>query len=98
MYRLSFLSIVLLYTLTGCGFAPKTNTIEITPTKIEVVKIEEELLTPCIPERPMNVDTYLKLEPHERESYLTTYSTTLMLTIKECNIKLKKIKEFQEKE
>lgn len=87
-----------LFLLSGCAFGPKYNTLEVKDKQVEKVKIQEELLVPCIPEKPMAKEEFLKLQPHEREAQLTEYSKGLLLTVKDCNIKLKKIKDFQDKQ
>ena len=92
------LVILLSLGLTGCAFGPKYNTLEVKETEVKVVKIQEELLVPCIPEKPFNKEEYLKLQIHKREQYLTDYSIGLLGTIKDCNIKLKKIRDIQDKQ
>jgi len=92
-----FLIVMLSLGLTGCGIlGPRYNKIEVKDTEVVKIKIQEELLVPCVPEKPLSKEDYLKLQPHERESYLSGYSIGLLGTVKDCNIKLKKIKEFSD--
>ncbi len=61
---------------------------------MERVKIPQALTQPCQPEQPASQATFLQLKPHEREEELTRYSVSLLGTIKECNVKLKKIEKI----
>lgn len=76
--------------MTGCA-STKTTTIDVNTAKVVYTKIPEQLLTPCVPDKPIAPETYLTFQPHEREEYLTDYSVKLMGTLRDCNSKLKKI-------
>lgn len=80
--------------LAGCGSSPTYKTVEVTDAKIVKLEIPKSLTEPCTPDRPYTAEEYLQLKITERESYLTKYSISLLGTIKECNIKLKKIEEL----
>lgn len=96
MLKKLLLCIFLVFGLSGCAFGPKYNTLDVKETKVEKIKIDSELTTPCIPNRPMVKEEYLKLLPFDKETYLTNYSIELLGTVKDCNIKLKKIKDFSD--
>jgi hypothetical protein len=98
MIRYLLILFTSIFVLTGCASSPNYNTLEVKEKEVIKIKIQEELLVPCIPEKPLSKENYLKLQLHERELYLTNYSKSLLLTIKDCNIKLQKIKEFQDKQ
>lgn len=91
--KLLFLTLLTII-LTGCASGPKYNKLEVAKTDVIYVTIPEELLTPCKPEKPLDVKSYLELKIWEREQHLTEYSVSLLKTIKECNLKINKIKEL----
>lgn len=80
--------------ITACSSAPKYSTLEVSKTTVTYVTIPEELLTPCKPEKPIDTKTYLELKIWEREQLLTQYSISLLKTIKDCNLKIDKIKNL----
>lgn len=81
--------------LVGCS-TTKTTTIDVQPAKVVQVQIPEELLKPCVPEKPADKQTYLSLAPHQREEYLTDYSIKLIGTIRVCNDRIKQIKTLNQ--
>lgn len=68
-----------------------TKPLTVTNTEVRYEKIPKNLTEPCKPEKPKAKADYLALKPHEREAYLTDYATSLLGTVKDCNIKLDKI-------
>lgn len=89
---------VLLYVfscLTGCAVQPKYDKLDVHKTEYRTYTVPDTLLEPCIPEKPMVSDEYLKLLPNEREDVLTRYSVSLLITISKCNVNLKEIKKLQ---
>lgn len=82
------------FILIGCSSAPKYNTLEVKEKEIVKVTIPDYLLIPCVPERPMSKEEYLKLKQYEREIYLTNYSITLLSVIKNCNDQIEAIKKL----
>lgn len=83
--------------IAGCASSPTYNKLEVKEKEVVKVYVPDELLTPCIPDKPIDRETYLAQELHEREIYLTNYNISILRTLKECNIKLEKIKEFNKK-
>lgn len=97
MFKNFILVILVSLVLPGCMLmGPKYNKLETKEVVIQKIKVQEELLVPCDPEKVMVKENYLKLKPHEKEIYLTNYSIGLLGTVKNCNIKLSKIKEFSD--
>lgn len=90
----SFLTFFLLLPLflTGCGTTPQKEIV--TQTKVVRVTIPDTLLTNCIPNKPISKEEYLQLNIWEREQYLVSYNIYLLSVIKECNIKIDKIREL----
>ena len=80
--------------LSGCGTRPVYNELQVQDAQVVTYTLPPELTNPCIPDKPLEKSIYLKLRPYEREQYLTDYSTSLLGTIKGCNIKLEKIKKI----
>ena len=60
----------------------------VTQTKVEKLTLNEALFTPCIPDKPMDQQSYLALSLPEREQYLTQYTLSLYQVIKICNDQL----------
>ena len=83
------LSIFLTFILTGC--VTTGQQLEVRETEVRYEKIPSYLTEPCQPEKLKKREEYLALKPHEKESYLTEYSISLLGTVKDCNIKLNKI-------
>ncbi len=94
MLKQLFLTILFSFILVGCGSTPKYNKLDIQETKIVTQRVPEELTEPCLPKKPPVKEEYLKLKPHERESAMTDYSTSLLGTIKECNGRMQKIRNL----
>lgn len=90
LFTLIFLSFILL----GCASGPKLNNVEVVQTKTVYVTIPDNILIPCLPEKPMDKDSYLKLTVPKRESYLTDYSISLLSTIKICNLQLEQARSL----
>lgn len=92
--RLTLVTLIAVF-LTACGTNPSNpQAVKIMETRVERVKIPQALTQPCQPEQPASQATFLQLKPHEREEELTRYSVSLLGTIKECNVKLKKIEKI----
>ena len=92
VYAISFL---LLLGLGGCGTQPYKE-IKIEQTKVEKVVVPKEMTERCEAEAPITKERYLALKPHEREEELTRYSVSLLGTVKQCNLKLDKIRKFSD--
>lgn len=87
-----FLLIPFLF-LIGCAVK---ETEYITKVEYEYVTydIPKNLTTRCVPPKPIEIDKYNNLSPHERETYLTNYSITLLGDIKKCDNKIKSIVRY----
>lgn len=77
--------------LVGCGTTSKVTTVELKQTEFIYADVPKRLVEPCIPERMMNKESYLKLLPHEKEKVQAEYIITLYGVIKTCNDQLKEI-------
>ena len=98
MIKSFFLAVILAISLSGCiTFGSKYNQLDVKEVQVKEQHVPEEMLTPCIPNKPPAKEEYLALKPHERESALTEYTVSLLGTVKECNGKLQKIKDLQTK-
>ena len=82
-------AMIIAFMLTGCFGT--TKPLQVKDTEVRYEKIPKSLTEPCVPEVPKVKEEYMKLKPHERESYLAEYSVSVLGTVKDCNIKLKKI-------
>lgn len=89
---------LMLLTLTGCGTTKPDTELKIESVRVEKVTVPQELTEPCLPEKPITKEDYLKLKPHEREEELTRYTVSLLGTVKVCNVKLSKIRKLNEPE
>ncbi len=63
----------------------------VTQTKVEKLTLNDALFTPCVPDKPMDQESYLALSLPEREQYLTQYTLSLYQVIKICNDQLNAI-------
>ena len=91
------ISCFLLLGLGGCGTKPYKE-VKIEQTKVEKVTVPKEMTELCQAEAPVTKERYLALKPHEREEELTRYSVSLLGTIKQCNLKLEKIRKFSDEQ
>lgn len=95
MIKLLFFTILSSFILVGCSTAPKYDKLEIQEIQIVYQKVPSELTEPCIPsKKPPIREEFLKLHPHERESALAKYSIILLGDLKNCNVRIKKIREL----
>lgn len=89
------LTLLICFILLGCSTSPKYEKIEIKETSVIYQTVPEDLTEPCLPSnRPPSSEEYISLKPHERETSLRQYSVTLMGDLKNCNIKLEKIRNL----
>ena len=72
--------------LTSCASVQKKYRLTVQEKEVVRVRVPDELLTPCVPERPVSKEEYLSKSFPERETYMTDYSVSLLKTIKECNV------------
>ena len=93
---LCFFPILMAFGLSGCGTTKPDTNLKIESVRVEKVTVPVDLTEPCLAEKPIQKQDYLKLKPHEREEELTRYTISLFGTIKECNVKLSKIRKFNE--
>jgi hypothetical protein len=82
--------------IVGCASKPQERVV--IKSEIKVVKIPESILTPCEVTAPPAKAVYLALTPQKKEAALTDYILDLHRDLRLCNIQVKKIKEFQDKE
>jgi hypothetical protein len=84
---------LILFTLllfsAACSTIPQKEII--TQTKVEKLTLDDALFTPCVPDKPMDQQSYLALSIPEREQYLTQYILSLYQVIKICNNQLEAI-------
>ena len=80
------LFLILLLLLSACSTIPQKEVV--TQTKVEKLTLNDALFTPCIPNKPMDQESYLALSLPEREQYLTQYTLSLYQVIKICNDQL----------
>lgn len=92
MMRVSLFFLLTAFILSGCALTPKKEVV--TQTKVVRITIPDKLLTNCIPNKPISKEEYLQLKIWEREQYLVSYNIYLLSVIKECNIKIDKIREL----
>jgi len=97
MTKLLALAILALF-MTGCATGARYDKLEVKDKELVYVKIPEHLTEPSKPKKPISKEEYLKLKPHEREQYLASYSESLLITIKECNIDKEKIRKLNSNE
>ena len=83
------LFLILLLLLSACSTIPQKEVV--TQTKVEKLTLNDALFTPCIPNKPMDQESYLALSLPEREQYLTQYTLSLYQVIKICNDQLNAI-------
>ncbi len=96
MNKTLFLVSLIVLTLLGCA-GPSYKTIEVSDLEIKYVKVPIELIEPCVPQEPLPKATYMDLTVYRREQYLTEYTVSLLGTVRDCNLKLKKISELNDK-
>lgn len=86
----------LIVILLSLGFAACSTTgtsdIVAQPVKIVQVKIPDSLLASCVPQRPIDKQSYMALTLDERELALSKYILSLYGTIAVCNKQLNNIK------
>lgn len=83
------LFLILLLLLSACSTVAQKEIV--TQTKVEKLTLNEALFTPCIPDKPIDQESYLALSLSEREQYLTQYTLSLYQVIKICNDQLNAI-------
>lgn len=87
--------IVVVSILTACSSVPQKQIV--TVTEYKYITIDDSLLSPCIPDKPIDKDSYLALSIDKRESELTNYIIHLLSTNKQCNIQIANIRSLNEK-
>jgi len=99
MYRFIYIFILLTIFLNGCATKRIVEYKEVkVPVKVGIYKpIPEEFLKPCIPPEPPNKKLYVNSTPKRREILLGMYINDLFNTINVCNIRLKSIKDYDNK-
>jgi hypothetical protein len=89
---MKYLPLLLIPFLASCSMLEKRS--------VEVVKqeiaIPPTLLQPCLPEAPIDQDSYAKLTSHEREIELGLYTIHLYEVIASCNVKITTVKKIVE--
>ena len=91
-----FLSFIAM-SLSGCGLfskKPEVKEIVITQTQYVHPHIPQVLFKPCIPNKPIPVESYLTLSQQQKEEYLTDYVVRNLAVIKDCNTKLTSIEKL----
>lgn len=85
--------------LVGCAnFNKKPEVIVKTVTENIYVEIPKEFLIPCDVSKPPNKEMYLKLNASDKEYELVMYSTNLLVNIAQCNIRINKLKQWNDKQ
>ena len=79
--------------LSACGTMSRNN-MNVQDTKTVYITVPEHLTENCKVKKPMSNEEYIVLKPNEKEQYLTDYIIVLITAVKECNIKLGKIKQL----
>lgn len=92
-----WLILLLAVFLTACGSTPTYNKVEVQKVEYTKKRIPDDLLEYSIPEKPISVEEYMKLDPKERERWLADYNVSLLLTIQESNARIKKIRDINNK-
>ena len=87
-----FALLLLALVLSACSSVPQKEIV--TVTKYEYITIDESLLQPCLPDRPIDKDTYLSLSIDQRESELTKYIIHLLSVNQQCNIQISNIRKL----
>jgi len=77
--------------ITGCSTLNKEKVV-VTDTKVIYRVLPDNLVNPCVPDKPKTKEEYLALPIYERETYLTNYSISLLKTIKNCNLQLDELR------
>jgi hypothetical protein len=90
------LCISALAAMTACSSVPQKEVI--TQTQFKYATIDDSLLKPCIPDRPIDQNSFLALSIDERESELTRYIIHLLSVNKECNYQINAIKSINDKQ
>lgn len=83
--------------LSGCGlFSKKPEVKEIITIQTQYVHphIPQVLFKPCIPNKPIPVESYLAFSQQQKEEYLTDYVIRNLAVIKDCNTKLTSIEKL----
>lgn len=93
--RIFFLLLTSIIFLGGCAKNIRPTEV-IKETEIKYILIPDEYLKDCRPERPIDKEKYLSLDITERESYLTDYIIDLLKKLKECDIRIEKIRSLNE--
>ena len=88
--RLNLLLLVLV--LSACSSVPQKETV--TVTKYQYITIDDSLLQPCLPDKPMDKDSYLSLSIDQRESELTKYIIHLLSVNQQCNIQISNVRKL----
>jgi hypothetical protein len=91
-----YLLLVITLFLTACATPPKQVIVEVKETEVIKIKVPDTLLKPCLPDSPIDKESYLKLQMYERELYLTKYTVSILTNLKECNVQIDEIRKLQE--
>jgi hypothetical protein len=88
-----------IFFLLGCA-TPQKETVTVVKTVTENIYIEvpQDFLVPCDASMPPNQQMYLQLTPSEKEYELTMYSTSLLISIAQCNLRIDKLKEWNSRQ
>lgn len=88
--------LAMVFAIAGCATKPQERVV--IKTEIKIVKTPESMLVPCDVTAPPERATYLTLSEKKKEEALSNYALDLLKDIRLCNVQVKKIKEFQDKQ
>lgn len=87
---LVFILLLVVIGMTGCG----TQTVYVKQTEYVYTPIPKRLTKKCVPEAPVPISTYIKMDRDKKEETDLNYSGSLLGTISKCNDQLKEIDQF----
>lgn len=96
LWIMEIILLTMVLAIAGCASKPQERVVVKVDTKI--VKIPESLLTPCEVTAPPEKSSYLALSEKKKEEALTNNILDLHKDLRLCNVQIKKVKEFQDKE
>lgn len=92
------LIVMLTILMSGCStlFGKPEPVIEVRYQEIPY-NVPKAFFNDCDATRPISKDRYMRLTPLERETYLSDYSVFLLKDLKNCDDKVKSIKDYLDK-
>jgi len=89
------LMLVVMLLLAGCSNNVKPIKEVVVEYKYKPILLPDNLITDCSVSRPPEKDKYIEASHVLKEDLLTNYVLSLLTDLKNCNVRMKSIRELQ---